>query len=203
MKKVNFFAAAAAVTALIATPALAQGTAKPVSEMQGKSAASKQTKSVKHSSRHMKKHMRHSARMQNRDAAYLRSASQGWGDRANGVRDDWNNRGWDNRSSGFWPADVVGGAIGTAGAVATGAVNTAGAIATAPFGGPYRDRYAYRDTYAYGGPGYAYGQPEYAAGYNYDGVAIAYSPNYAARNGFVCQPGTMFRNKAGQMQLCQ
>ena len=202
MNKVSFFAAAAAVTALIATPALAQDTAKPGSEMQGKIGASKQIKSIKHSSRHGK-HMRHSARMQNRDAAYLRTASSGWGDRANGVRDDWNNRGWDHRSSGFWPADVVGGAVGTAGAIATGAVTTAGAIATAPFGGPYRDRYVYRDTYAYGGPEYAYGRPEYAASYNYDGVAIAYSPNYAARNGFVCQPGTMFKNKAGQMQLCQ
>ncbi len=199
MNKVSFFAAAAAATALIATPALAQGTAKPESGMQGgmqgKSSASKPMKSMKHSSKHMK-HMKHSARMQNRNA-YMRTASSGWADRANGVdRDDWNNRGWDNRSSGFWPADVVGGAVGTAGAIATGAVTTAGAIATAPFGGPYRDRYAYRDTFAYGGP-------EYGAGYNYDGVAIAYSPNYAARNGFVCQPGTVFTNKAGQRQLCQ
>lgn len=196
MNKVSFFAAAAAATALITTPALAQDTAKPASEMQGKNSASKPMKSMKHSSKHMK-HKRHSARMQNRDAAYMRSASNGWGDRAYGVdRDDWNNRGWDNRSTGFWPADVVGGAVGTAGAIATGAVNTAGAIATAPFGGPYRDGYAYRDTYAYGGP-------EYAAGYNYDGVAISYSPNYAARNGFVCQPGTVFTNQAGQRQLCQ
>jgi hypothetical protein len=35
--------------------------------------------------------------------------------------------------SGFWPADVAGAAVGTAGAIAAGAVNTAGAIATAPF----------------------------------------------------------------------
>lgn len=208
MNKVSFFAAAAAATALIATPALAQNTAKSDAEMRGEmqaksSASSKQIKPMKHSSRHMK-HMRHSARMQNRDAAYLRTADNGWADRANGVRrDELNNRGWDNRSSGFWPADVVGGAVGTAGAIATGAVATAGAIATAPFGGPNRDGYAYRDTYAFGGPEYAYGRPEYAAGYTYDGVAIAYSPNYAARNGFVCQPGTVFTNKAGQRQLCQ
>lgn len=196
MKKVSLFAAAAAVTALITAPALAQDTAKPGSEMQGKSSMSKQTKHMKHSSKHGK-HMRHSARMQNRDSAYMRTAEGDWGDRANGVRDDWNNRGWDNRSSGFWPADVVGGAVGTAGAIATGAVNTAGAIATAPFGGPYRgDRYGYRESYAYGGP-------DYAVSYNYDGTVIPASPNYAARNGFVCQPGTMFRNKAGQPQLCQ
>ncbi len=201
MKKVSIFAAAAAVTALVTAPALAQDTVKPNSAMQGKSA--KSMKHMKHSSTHTR-HMKHSSRMQNRDSAYLRTASNGWGDRANGVvRDDWNNRGWDNRNSGFWPVDVVGGAVGTAGAIATGAVNTAGAIATAPFGGPYRDGYAYRDTYALGGPESSYGRPEYAATYNYDGVAIAYSPNYAARNGFVCQPGTMFKNKAGQMQICQ
>jgi hypothetical protein len=35
--------------------------------------------------------------------------------------------------SGFWPADVAGATVGTAGAIAAGAVNTAGAIATAPF----------------------------------------------------------------------
>lgn len=199
MKKVSIFAAAAAVTALVTAPALAQDTAKPSSEMQGKSA--KPMKHMKHSSKHAK-HMKHSAR--NRDAGYMRTADTGWADRANGVRrDELNNRGWDNSSTGFWPADVVGGAVGTAGAIATGAVSTAGAIATAPFGGPYRDGYAYRDTYAFGGPEYAYGRPEYAASYNYDGVAIAYSPNYAARNGFVCQPGTVFTNKNGQRQLCQ
>jgi len=193
MKKVSIFAAAAAVTALAASPVFAKDSMEPRSTTH--------VQSYKHSMKRMKT----SSRMyRHRDAAHLRSASQGWGDRANwNGRGDWNNRGWDNRSSGFWPADVVGGAIGTAGAIATGAVNTAGAIATAPFGGPYRDGYAYRDTYAYGGPEYTYGRPEYAGSYNYDGVAIAYSPNYAARNGFVCQPGTMFRNKAGQMQLCQ
>ncbi|WP_315834824.1 hypothetical protein [Bradyrhizobium prioriisuperbiae] len=40
---------------------------------------------------------------------------------------------YERREPGFWPADVVGGAIGTAGAIASGAVETAGAIATAPF----------------------------------------------------------------------
>lgn len=188
MNKVSFFAAAAAVTALVATPALAQDTARPRPAMQGKS--DKQIKHMKHSSKQTK-HMRHSARMQSRDGAYMRtkSADRGWD-----SRNDWNNRGWDNnRSSGFWPADVVGGAIGTAGAVATTAVGTAGAIATAPFGGPYRgDRYGYRDTYAYG--------PDYSDTYAYNGVAIPHSSNYAARNGFSCQPGTFIR---GTRTLCQ
>ena len=65
--------------------------------------------------------------------------------------------------SGFWPADVAAGIVG-------GAVGTAGAIATAPFRG---------DSYAY------------------------YSNGYAARNGFVCQPGTRFRGEDGRMHICQ
>lgn len=47
---------------------------------------------------------------------------------------------YQRREPGFWPADVVGGAIGTAGAIASGAVETAGTIATAPFrAGTYDD----------------------------------------------------------------
>ncbi|MDZ4368352.1 MAG: hypothetical protein U0987_15190 [Afipia sp.] len=183
MKKVSFFAAAAAVTALVATPALAQDTAKPRSAMHGKTDKSKQIKPVKHSSKQMK----HSARMQNRDASYMRATGSDRMEVRRDARNDWNNRGRDNRSTGFWPADVVGGAIGTAGAVATTAVGTAGAIATAPFGGPYRD------TYAYGGPGYA-------ETYTYNGVAIPYSSNYAARNGFMCEPGTFIK---GTRNICQ
>lgn len=182
MKKVSIFAAAAAVTALVATPALAQDSAKPNAAMHGKS------KQMKQSSKHIK-HMKHSARVQSRDTAYMRTASQQRLDN----RGDWNNNGWDNRRSEFWSGNVVGGAIGTAGAIATGAVNTAGAIATAPFGGSYRDSYAYRDTYAYGGP-------EVAVGYTYNGVAIPYSSSYAARNGFVCQPGTFVQ---GTRTICQ
>ncbi len=169
MKKVTLFAAAAAVTALIASPVLAQDALQPRASVQAKTYKSKH-------------HMKYSARMHNRDA-YVRTTYQDrWND-----RDDWNNR-----NSGFWPADVVGGAVGTAGAIATGAVNTAGAIATAPFGGPYRDSYAY-------------GGPRYADGYNYDGVAIPYSASYAARNGFLCQPGTITRpaNGNGAPVICQ
>lgn len=182
MKKVSFFAAAAAVTALVATPALAQDTAKPRSAMQGKTDKSKQIKPVKHSSKQTKP-MKQSARMPGRDGAYMRAAGP---DRMEVRRDARNDRGWDNRSTGFWPADVVGGAIGTAGAVATTAVGTAGAIATAPFGGPYRDSYAY-------GPGYV-------DTYSYNGVAMPYSSNYAARNGFMCEPGTFIK---GTRNICQ
>jgi hypothetical protein len=66
-------------------------------------------------------------------------------------------------SSGFWPGDVAAGIVG-------GAIGTAGAIATAPFRG---------DNYAY------------------------YNGGYAARNGFVCQPGTRFRGEDRRMHICQ
>jgi hypothetical protein len=50
----------------------------------------------------------------------------------------------EHRNSGFWPADVAAGVVG-------GAIGTAGAIATAPFRG---DSYAYNDAYyhRYSGP---------------------------------------------------
>src|SRR3978361_1930433 len=50
----------------------------------------------------------------------------------------------EHRDSGFWPADVAAGVVG-------GSVGTAGAIATAPFRG---DSYAYNDGYyqRYRGP---------------------------------------------------
>jgi hypothetical protein len=73
------------------------------------------------------------------------------------------------QGSGFWPGDVAAGIVG-------GAIGTAGAIATAPFRGA--------DSYAYYG-GYGYGD------------------SYAARNGFVCQPGTTFRGDDGRRHLCQ
>ncbi|UZE51560.1 hypothetical protein [Rhodopseudomonas sp. P2A-2r] len=50
--------------------------------------------------------------------------------------------------------------------------------------------------YVYNGypPGY------YGPGYN---VAPPYDPGYAIRNGFVCQPGTVFRGEDGRNHLCQ
>lgn len=53
------------------------------------------------------------------------------------------------RDHGFWPADVAAGVVG-------GAIGTAGAIVTAPF---RNDTYAYNDAYAYN-DGY-YGQRYY------------------------------------------
>ncbi len=182
MKKITLLAATAAVGALIASPVLAQDTVQPRSAVHAKT----------YKSKHMSqsRHMRHQARV-NRDSTAYRQQWNQRGDVAYRDRNDWDNRGWDNRRSEFWPGDVVGGAIGTAGAIATGAVNTAGALATAPFSRTYRDTYAYD-----AGPGYA-------DTYAYNGTAIPYSSNYAARNGFVCQPGTVIRAQNGQPTICQ
>lgn len=186
MKKVTLFAAAAAVGALIASPVMAKDTVKL------------------RTGAHMKG-TQHHARMQNRAM----------------NRDRMARRDWDRRDPGYVPGAVaggiVGGAIGTAGAITAGALNTAGAVASAPFGGPYYGNtyynrgpvygdagYGYRryggsyasaDNVAWGTPGYGYG---YAA-YNYNGIAIPGSPDYDARNGFSCRPGTLTKSGA----ICQ
>jgi hypothetical protein len=71
----------------------------------------------------------------------------------NGWHDSWNDNRWDRRDSGFWPGDIAAGIVG-------GAISTAGAIATAPFRsdsyayyydgprGGYNDRYAVRNGFA-------------------------------------------------------
>jgi hypothetical protein len=74
-----------------------------------------------------------------------------------------------HHNNGFWPGELAAGVVG-------GAIGTAGAIATAPF---RNDAYAYNDGY--------YGRPYYG-GYN---------------NGFVCQPGTLFRGEDGRRHICQ
>jgi len=80
------------------------------------------------------------------------------------------DRAYEYRDNGFWPGEVAAGVVG-------GAIGTAGAIATAPF----------RDSYAYDNRGYYR---------NYD-------DSYAARNGFVCRPGTVFIGEDGRRHLCQ
>lgn len=211
MKKVTLLAAAAAVTALATSPVLAQDNMKP-----RPMSSAKMHKSGKHAMMHSSRAMhRHHAR-----AAYRNDMAS---------RDSWNGRDdWNNRDTGFWPADVVGGAVGAAGAIATTAVGTAGAIATAPFGGPnygYNNGYGYRGSYASGpnynpnGPdGYPYGNrhrygasyasadygPDYgySGGYQYNGVAIPMSGSFDARNGFTCRPGSITRIGNEQV-ICQ
>jgi len=101
---------------------------------------------------------------------------------------------------GFWPADVAAGVVG-------GAVGAAGAIATAPF---RDDAYAYNGAYAYDNDdAYAYGDEDRY--YMNDGQKAAMSGgspysnpySYAARNGFVCQPGSWVRMEDGRLHLCQ
>lgn len=105
--------------------------------------------------------------------------------------------------NGFWPADVAAGVVG-------GAVGAAGAIATAPFRNDtyapdrygYNDRYAYNDTYAYDNDDQYYmndGQKASSSA----GPRYSNPYSYSARNGFVCQPGTLVRMDDGAQHICQ
>jgi hypothetical protein len=76
-----------------------------------------------------------------------------------------------------------------AAAVGTGAVAAGATAAYYAGGGPY----AY-----YGGGPYAGGAPQ--AYYGGPGV---WSQDYAARNGIICQPGTLVRLEDGLMHRCQ
>ncbi|MGY4307786.1 hypothetical protein ACVIJ6_005029 [Bradyrhizobium sp. USDA 4369] len=149
--------------------------------------------------RHMARH--DAAMMQQRDDAGMmqrrgdagmmqRRGDAGWNNAG------WNNNGWNNdwnrRSTGFWPADVAAGAVGTAAGVAGAAIGTAGAIATAPFRTP--------DAYAYDAGPNRFGQPTYDRGPN--GYYGDWN-SYATRNGLVCRPGTMFKGSDGAMHICQ
>jgi hypothetical protein len=98
-----------------------------------------------------------------------------------------------NRSAQFRDANPVVtrdqygrpmGPVGAAGAVVGGAVATAGAIATAPFRAFDNSYNNYNDYYGYG-----YGGRDWKT--------------YAARNGLVCTPGTTFRGADGRQRLCQ
>ena len=82
-------------------------------------------------------------------------------------------------------------AVYGAGIAGAAVVGTAAAVAAAPY---------------YGGPGY------YSAGPYYQGAQYPYGAygaygypvqNYATRNGFTCQPGTMTKLDDGRMYPCQ
>lgn len=184
--KTTFLAAAAATAMLIAAPAMTPAVAKD----------------MKNSSQHMHRHMsdRQAMRMHRHHGRHMNHKSDRRYDRGATYRDEWNRP----MNTGFAPldfaGDVVGGAVGTAGAIAGTAIGTAGAVAAAPFGaGPY----GYRGAYAYE-PEYAYNDRyDYDAPYTYNGTAIQTSQSYAARNGFVCQPGTWYTNSYGKRQICQ
>jgi len=108
---------------------------------------------------------RHHATMQNR---HFRSS---YNRRVDERRADRGNR--------FGPGDVAAGAVG-------GAVATAGAIATAPFraGNAYAYDNGNNDYYGYG-----YGGRDWKT--------------YAARNGLACAPGTWVKGEDGRRYPCQ
>lgn len=200
--KTTFLAAAAATAMLVAAPALA---APPAKDKIAQSTATQPAAAPPHAATQpMKKSTRHTSAKRTKAHHHRKHISrmdQPRYDRGAMYRDQWNRP----MHTGFAPLDfagnVAGSAIGTAGAIAGAAVGTAGAVAAAPFGvGPYgyRNAYAYEPGYAGNYIGYDYGAP-----YRYDGTAIQYSANYAARNGFVCQPGTWYTNSYGQQQFCQ
>ena len=88
-----------------------------------------------------------------------------------------------------------------AGAVAAGAVAAGTTAAYYAGGGPYNagNAYAY-----YGGNGpYAGSGPAYAGGSVYYSGPGVWSQDYAARNGIICQPGTLIRLEDGLMHRCQ
>lgn len=115
--KIRMLAGAAAVAALIATPALAQQTQERFAGPQHHAADSTGAKKMKK--------MQQSRLNERGDRLNARGALA----RQDRLED---RRG----SSGFWPADVAAGVVG-------GAIGTAGAIAAAPFT-PFRgDSYAY------------------------------------------------------------
>jgi hypothetical protein len=124
----KMLAGAAAVAALIATPAMAKSQDKLAGSQQ-QSADQTGAKKMNNKMKMTKSHKMQTRHMQVRES----------------------NASIEQRGSGFPPLDfaagVAGGAVATAGAIAGGAVNTAGAVATAPFT-PFRgDSYAYyRDT---------------------------------------------------------
>lgn len=108
---IRMLASAAAVAALIATPAMAQQTQQTFAGPQHQAADSTGAKKVK---------KMHQSRVNERGAL---------------ARED-RSLTTEDRRSGFWPADFAAGVVG-------GAIGTAGAIATAPFT-PFRgDSYAY------------------------------------------------------------
>ncbi len=183
MRKLSVFGAAAALASAAFLPSLAQAAScarydptcqtypMPKTESNASAGTAKVAANPAPARYQRGQHYRHAARTGQREVTENRY-----------YGNQYYNNGYYGPTyrSGFWPGDVVGGAVGAAGAVAAGAVNTAGAIATAPF------RAA--DSYAYYNNGYSgWGPPQ----------------SYAERNGFVCTPGTYFKGADGRRHICQ
>lgn len=198
MTKTKLFAAAAVLTSMIATPVLAQGIREQ----------SQNTSQIK--KQQMKNpNVRQSERRMYRDRDANAGFDRGFNERRYGS------------NTGFFPLDAATGIVG-------GAVGTAGAIATAPFGGngwnnnyAYSDGYdrsgyntrnnrvGYRESYAsannYGRVG-AFATAPYTNPYEFNRVDVgngSFNQGYNQRNQFVCEPGTVFTNVNGIRTLCQ
>ncbi len=192
MTKRKLFAAAAVMTSLMATPVLAQSMMQETSQ----------------NTSQLKKQQMKNPNVRTSDRRYR--LNDGYDDRM-GFND-----GYAGSNAGFFPVDAAAGTV-------SGAVNTAGAIATAPF----RDTYAYTDGYDDGyriDRGYrdsyaqvtttgrvgAFATAPYTNPYEYNRVARNddwnggwQGQNYAQRNGFVCDPGSIYTTPAGVSMLCQ
>lgn len=90
-----------------------------------------------------------------------------------------------HRDSGFWPGDVAAGVVG-------GAIGTAGAIASAPFRA-FDNSYVYDNSYAY---------YDENGGYPYN-KKYSYRISRNDLSGPICAPGTFVRGEDGLLYPCQ
>ena len=100
--------------------------------------------------------------------------------RQNGYWQNGYNR-WDDPDRGFWPANVAAGVVG-------GAVGTAAAIATAPF--------RTNDAYAY------YGGPAYDDSYPVERSYYVQRPVVSRRPACGIQPGATYMGPDGRWYPC-
>ena len=100
--------------------------------------------------------------------------------RQNGYWQNSYNR-WDDPDRGFWPANVAAGVVG-------GAVGTAAAIATAPF--------RTNDAYAY------YGGPAYDDSYPVERSYYVQRPVVSRRPACGIQPGATYMGSDGRWYPC-
>lgn len=202
MTKTKLLAAAAIMTSLMATPVLAQNMQRETSQ----------------NTSQLKKQQMKNPNVRTSNRGYR--ANGGYDDRM-GFNDGYNRS---NTGTGFFPIDAAAGIVG-------GAVNTAGAIASAPFGddnyanndgyrtndgygvnGGYRDSFAQVNnsgrvgafaTAPYTNP-YEYNRVSRNDGWNNDGWNGGWQgQSYSQRNGFVCEPGSVYTTPAGVSMLCQ
>jgi hypothetical protein len=67
-----------------------------------------------------------------------------------------------------------------------------------PYTGSYQRRTVYQDSF-----NRQANDPNWNKGWHDSWNSTPYSDSYAARNGFVCQPGTWFKGDDGRRHICQ